>query len=65
MTAMTIKEYCTLHNIHPNTLLFHLEKLGCHPCGTMQVSKSRPSYVWERDNLDAARNRIKFKMVEL
>jgi len=65
MTTMTIREYCELHKVAKTTLLFHLARLQLPPCGTVQVSKRRPSYIWERSSLDAARERIKFKMVEL
>jgi len=45
MKAMTLKEYCELHKIAKTTLLFHLEKLNFPPCGSVQVSRRRPSYV--------------------
>lgn len=63
MTKMTLKEYCKLNNLAKTTLLFHLEKLELHPCGSVQMSGCRPSYVWTLDNLNAAKNRIKHKMV--
>ena len=62
---MTIKEYCELHKIAKNTLMFHLEKLGFPPCGSVQVSRRRPSYVWSINNLDMAKDRIKHRMVSL
>ena len=65
MTAMTLKEYCELHKIAKNTLLFHLEKLNFPPCGSVQVSRRRPSYVWSIDNLNMAKDRIKHRMVSL
>ena len=65
MTAMTLKEYCELHKIAKNTLLFHLEKLNFPPCGSVQVSRRRPIYVWSIDNLNMAKYRIKHRMVSL
>lgn len=65
MKAMTLKEYCELHKIAKTTLLFHLGKLGFPPCGSVQVSRRRPSYVWSIDNLNMAKDRIKHRMVSL
>jgi hypothetical protein len=65
MKAMTLKEYCELHKIAKTTLLFHLEKLKFPPCGSVQVSRRRPSYVWHIANLDMAKDRIKHRMVSL
>jgi len=65
MKAMTLKEYCELHKIAKTTLLFHLEKLKFPPCGSVQVSRRRPSYVWSIDNLDMARAKVKRRMVRL
>jgi len=65
MKAMTLKEYCELHKIAKTTLLFHLEKLKFPPCGSVQVSRRRPSYVWSIDNLNMAKDRIKHRMVSL
>jgi len=65
MKTMALKEYCELHKIAKNTLLFHLEKLNFPPCGSVQVSRRRPSYVWSIDNLNMAKDRIKHRMVSL
>ena len=65
MKAMTLKEYCELHKIAKTTLLFHLEKLNFPPCGSVQVSRRRPSDVWSIDNLNMAKDRIKHRMVSL
>jgi hypothetical protein len=65
MKAMTLKEYCELNKIAKTTLLFHLEKLNFPPCGSVQVSRRRPSYVWSIDNLNMAKVRIKHRMVSL
>jgi len=65
MKTMTLKEYCELHKIAKTTLLFHLEKLNFPPCGSVQVSRRRPSYVWSIDNLNMAKDRIKHRMVSL